>query len=200
MSYGIEIRNSADRIILDNTPYHCLEVVGSGFVPVNTSIGYLTATTNYNVFVAPHTIGTGIYLYPQSTDALQGVSGLDYILVKTMKASTVSGYGLAIYDDQGASNLVFSDNKGFVVFRSSTLLVAGTVGSTVISGMVATSPGRKKYFNIDALYNLASTTVHVWKNAYTFNATETSCTLTHMNSETSTLAWNRATYLNIIEA
>jgi hypothetical protein len=203
MSYGIEIRNNADRIILDNTPFHTLEVVSSGWVAAGTSISKLENMTNYQVFVTPHTLGSGMYLYPQQSSTLVCVGGLDYILVKSMKNSTVSGYGLAIFDNQGATNLVFSDNKGFAIFRKSILLSAtGVIGSVqTITGLGASSAGRRKYININALYNVASTNVHVWSQSFAFNATETTISVTNIDSQVAGgFYWNRPPYLNIIEA
>jgi hypothetical protein len=201
MSYGIEIRNTADRIILDNSPYHTLEVINSGFFPNGTNLANADGKKGLKLFVAPRAIGEGVYFSSPSNYIVVCPSGLDYVYLKSVKGSVApTDYGLAIYDNVGELNLVFSDSKRFAIFRKAAVLnLIPTNTIQTVSGIAATTVGRKKYFNIDALYAVASTNVHSWGNSYAFNATETSISALCYDAQTTGNSWSRTTTLNIIE-
>ena len=201
MTYGIEIRNQEDIIILDNTPYHTLVVIASGWLPNGTNLSGVNSYPNSQVFIRPHTNGQWLRFTPIGGRVVACTDGIDYIRVRTVKEETASGYGLAIYDNQGATNLVFSDNKQFATYRKSVTFPVQLAETYTHYTLPATYPGRKKYINLDALDSIYNSSVATWQNYYYFNVNETQLVAySYVEQSGSACYYSRIVNLNIIEA
>lgn len=145
MSYGIEIRNQYDEIILDNTPYSVMRVL-DGYpdtAPRNTlkTSSLFSVATNEAIFVrASNNGGIG------GSSSFAGVgttSGdISYVKIKSCENLTVSGYGLAVFSNEGTPKLVFSDSIRFVKLVYADYLAIPGSGITVTIPEVSTGMSR----------------------------------------------------------
>jgi hypothetical protein len=119
MSYGIEIRNQYDEVILDNTPYSVLRVLDGYPATAARGISKYNATfavaSGESVFVRSTDDGFvgGSVAYSNIVGIAASSSSLTYVKLKSCENLTVSGYGLAVFSNEGTPKLVFSDSIRF---------------------------------------------------------------------------------------
>jgi hypothetical protein len=156
MSYGIEIRNQYGEIILDNTPYSVMRVL-DGY-PATTSrhtakrSSLFSVNSGEAVFIRASNDGgvggAGDGLSPNSSlDVISTDSGdLTYVKIKSCENLTASGYGLAVFSNEGTPKLVFSDSIKFAKLVYANYLSVPSTGVTV--NIPALSVGMHRYVSL----------------------------------------------------
>jgi hypothetical protein len=133
MSYGIEIKNIYGEIILDNTPFSVMRVL-DGYpttAPAGTSKydEIFACTDGEVVFVRSTDDGAvgGAGTYEKMIGGIAASSTLTYVKLKSCENLTATGYGLAVFSNEGTPKLVFSDSMKFVKF---VFTYTGVVGES----------------------------------------------------------------------
>jgi len=152
MAYGIEIKNQDGVTIIDNTPFHVLEVIESGTMSSGAAIS-TSVDPNAVLFVRPSVSTAVIYgseSYTSNGKNLSVTSGIiEYVKLKTCRDSSVpvSGYGLVVYDNQTTPLLVFKDSMRYARMVAS---VSGSLGTIGIP-MNVSLPSKKKFIAAHSL-------------------------------------------------
>jgi hypothetical protein len=157
MSYGIEIRNQYNEVILDNTPYSVMRIV-DGY-PATAATG----TSKYNGIFA---CNPGEVIFVRSTDNgfiggsisyanIAGVgasaSTIAYVKIVSCENLTASGHGLAVFSNEGVPKLVFSDSIRFAKF---VFTYTGTIpwdySNPLVYNIPTVSVGMNRYVSVSS--------------------------------------------------
>jgi hypothetical protein len=178
MSYGIEIRNQYGEIILDNTPYSVMKIVDGYPLTAARNISKDSATFNCSpgevIFIRASNNGTvgGSAGYANLAGISTGSGDLTYVKIVSCENLTASGYGLAVFSNEGTPKLVFSDSIKFAKLAYSNYMSLPAHGSTTVS-IPPVSAGMNRYvsltsFGICGTYN-SSDVADVFSASFGYN-------------------------------
>jgi hypothetical protein len=156
MSYGIEIQNQYGEIILDNTPYAVMKII-DGY-PATAAAG----TSKYNAIFA---CASGEAAFVRSTDdgfvggavsyanliGIGASSTLTYVKIQTCENLTASGYGFAMFSNEGTPKLVFADSIRFAKLAFSGYgIVPWDFDAPLVYTIPVLSVGMHRYVSINS--------------------------------------------------
>ena len=157
MSYGIEITNIYGEIILDNTPYSVMRIID----------GYpLMAASGTSKYAATFACASGEVAFVRSTDDgfvggsvtyqnmynIVASSSLTYVKVKSCENLTPTGYGLAVFSNEGTPKLVFSDSIKFAkfVFTYTGIIPKSQTDAPLVYTIPTLSVGMHRYVSVSS--------------------------------------------------
>lgn len=162
MSFGVEIRNTANNIVLDNYPAPVLEVIETGTLASGFIVTNIIDTVNKTfTFIRPSV--TTAYLYGdfywgnsgdnwnQVSKVYASTGDISYIKLKECSAATPTGFGLTVYDSQATPILIFTDSIHYPRFIAN---INSNFGANVTITADPPFSGHHRYINANAFMGM----------------------------------------------